>query len=80
MLAIEVFEKLRKRVEQINKIKPIRDDELCLIYMESLNKFRDIIYNNQEDAQIQSEKQILLGLVFKHLNKELAIINQSQLA
>ena len=43
MLAIEVFEKLRSRVEQITKIKPIRDDELCLIYMEALNKYRDII-------------------------------------
>ena len=43
MLTIEVFEKLRERVEEIQGVKPIREDELCLIYMEALNKFRDII-------------------------------------
>jgi hypothetical protein len=43
MLTIEVFEKLRERVEEIQRLKPIREDELCLIYMEALNKFRDII-------------------------------------
>jgi hypothetical protein len=49
MLTIEVFEKLRERVESIQKVKPIREDELCLIYMESLNKFRDIMDSHESD-------------------------------
>jgi len=43
MLAIEVFEKLILRVNEINKVKPIREDDLCLILMHALNKLRDII-------------------------------------
>jgi hypothetical protein len=78
MLAIEAFEKLRKRVEEIYKIKPIREDELCLIYMEALNKFRDIIENHPKDPQIMSEKSILLSLVSKNLNKEILVFNKTQ--
>jgi hypothetical protein len=52
MLTIEAFEKLRERVEEIHRVKPIREDELCLIYMEALNKFRDIIQSHEQDTQI----------------------------
>ena len=44
LLAIEAFEKLKARVGECQEIKkPIRDDELCLVLMEALNKLRDII-------------------------------------
>lgn len=42
-LAIEAFTKLKARVAEIAKVKPIREDDLCLILLMALNKFRDII-------------------------------------
>ena len=38
------FEDLTNRIKKIEGIgKPVRDDNLCLIYFEALNKFKDII-------------------------------------
>ena len=33
LLAIEVFEQLRSRTKEIEKLKPVRDDELCLLLL-----------------------------------------------
>lgn len=75
MLSIEVFEALQYRILQIESIKPIRDDELCLVYLEALNKFRDIIdEKGRQDSMINQEKQIVLKLVTKILNKQLLSI------
>lgn len=61
MLAIEVFQKLIIRVTQIHKVKPIREDDLCLILMHALNMFREIIETNKgKDKAILSEKEMLL--------------------
>ena len=78
MVAIEAFEKLRERVSECQQIrKPIREDELCLVLMEALNKLRDIIEKHFEtDKSIQSQKEILLKLVTKFLNIELLTLRQ----
>ena len=76
ILSIEVFEKLISRVLKLHKVKPIRDDEQCLLLMQALNKFRELIEKYQsKDAQIASEKEILLNQVTKMLNKELASLS-----
>lgn len=78
MMTIEVFQKLKERVAEIEKIKPIREDDLCLILLMALNKFRDLILGNASaDASIFQEKEMLLSLVTKLLNKELKNISQN---
>lgn len=78
LLAIEVFEQLRSRTKEIEQLKPVRDDELCLLLMQALNKFRDIIETHQEsDPKIGTEKALLVGLVVKLMNQELASMLQS---
>lgn len=78
MMTIEVFQKLKERVAEIEKIKPIREDDLCLILLMALNKFRDLILANASaDASIFQEKEMLLSLVTKLLNKELKNISQN---
>jgi hypothetical protein len=53
MLSMEVFDKLLARFSEIEKIKPIRDDDLCLVLMHALNKFRDIMHQHcQKDDTI----------------------------
>jgi len=79
MLSIEIFEALTYRINQIEAIKPIRDDEQCLIYLEALNKFKDIVdAKGSTDATIMAEKQVVLKLVTKFLNKELLKLNHVQ--
>lgn len=69
MMAIEIFEKLKARVADIHKVKPIREDDYCLILLMALNKLRDIIQRHaQADHSISQEKEILLNLVIKLLN------------
>lgn len=70
-----MFEKLVNRVVKLHKVKPIRDDEQCLLLMQALNKFRELIEQNQaKDSSIASEKEILLNQVTKMLNRELVSI------
>lgn len=77
-LAIEIFTKLKARVAEIEKVKPIREDDLCLILLMSLNKLRDLINTNSSlDTSIQQEKEMLLSLVTKLLNKEIKSINSN---
>ena len=78
MMTIEVFQKLKERVAEIEAIKPIREDDLCLILLMALNKFRDLILEHASaDASIFQEKEMLLSLVTKLLNKELQNISQN---
>lgn len=39
--ALTTFEKLKSRIEEVHKFLSIREDDLCLTYMEALNKLRD---------------------------------------
>ena len=76
MMTIEVFQKLKERVAEIETIKPIREDDLCLTLLMALNKFRDLILEHASaDASIFQEKEMLLSLVTKLLNKELKNIS-----
>jgi hypothetical protein len=78
MMTIEVFQRLKERVAEIEAIKPIREDDLCLILLMALNKFRDLILEHASaDASIFQEKEMLLSLVTKLLNKELKNISQN---
>jgi hypothetical protein len=52
VLIIEAFQKLIERAAEIKNIKPIRDDDQCLILMQALNKYRDIIESNQSSDVI----------------------------
>ena len=70
MLAIEAFQKLKERVAQIERIKPVREDDLCLILLQALNKFKDIIeLNYKRDKSILKQKVMLLDLIVKMMNK-----------
>ena len=43
---------------------PVREDELCLTYMEALNKLRDCYENNLEQSE---ERDLLISKVDKFL-------------
>ena len=61
MLIIEVFNNLLQRVIELHHVKPIRDDDECLILMQALNKYRTLIEKHQvTDECIRSEKELLL--------------------
>lgn len=73
-----MFERLVERVEHIGKVKPIREDEECLILIQSLNKLRDLICLNKEDQEMNSHKSLLLSKVSKMLAAELINYSQSK--
>jgi hypothetical protein len=42
-------------------VKAVREDDICLILLEALNKFRDILdVQGGKDLNLESEKQILM--------------------
>jgi hypothetical protein len=42
-------------------VKAVREDDICLILLEALNKFRDILdFQGGKDLNLESEKQILM--------------------
>lgn len=49
-------------MNDLHNVKPIRDDDQCLLLMQALNKYRMIIEQHQfKDDSIASEKAILLN-------------------
>ena len=45
-IALQTFERLKARIEEISSIKSVREDDMSLTYMEALNKFRDCFEQN----------------------------------
>lgn len=44
--ALQVFERLKARIEEIAEKTSVREDDICLTYMEALNKLRDCFEQN----------------------------------
>ena len=77
VISIEAFQFLCERMVQILNVKAVREDDICLILLEALNKFRDILdVQGGKDLNLESEKQILMRQVVKILNKELLKLSQ----
>ena len=59
--AIEAFEILTARMHDIEVIrKPVREDDICLILLEALNKFRSLIEQLIQGDQSHEETKTFL--------------------
>jgi hypothetical protein len=59
--AIEAFEILTARMHDIEVIrKPVREDDVCLILLEALNKFRSLIEQLIQGDQSHEETKTFL--------------------
>jgi hypothetical protein len=50
-IALVAFDSLKNRIKEISGVKAIREDDLCLTYMETMNKLRDcyeLLLQNRE--------------------------------
>ncbi len=56
--AMQTFDKLKARMNEVQG--SVREDELCLTYMEALNKLRDCYEKNLEESE---ERELLISKV-----------------
>ena len=66
---LDTFKMLKERIEHLDFChKVVRDDDLALTYMETVNKFRDVF--EADDVVNEKDKEVLLTQVLTYLNEQ----------
>lgn len=66
---LDTFKMLKERIEHLDYChKVVREDDLALTYMETVNKFRDVF--EADDVVSEKDKEILLTQVLTYMNEQ----------